>query len=85
MSAGLSPSEFNRIARQRLRDIAQMYGGVYDQDANAVRFGNVKVAFRRINASNGEAAGILQAVNGSTGKVVEGGTVEEMIEKAKTA
>jgi len=85
MSAGLSPSEFNRSARLRLRDIAHRYGGVYNQGADEARFGDVKVTFRRINASNGEAAGILQAVNGSTGKVVEGLPVQEMIEKAKVA
>lgn len=85
MAAGLSPSEFNRIARQRLRDLAAQHGGVYRQGANEARFGDVKLTFRRINASNGEAAGILRATNTTNDKWVEGGTVEEMIEKAKTA
>lgn len=84
MAAGLSREQFNAMARRRLKELAKEVGGIYCRGQVLCPDG-IRLQFRRINASNGEAAGILQAVNGSTGKVVEGGTVEEMIEKAKTA
>ena len=84
MSAGLSRGQFSRVARLRLREIAAQVGGTYENDQVLCPDG-IRLQFRRINASNGEAAGILQAVNGSTGKVVEGLPVLEMIKKAKTA
>lgn len=81
MSAGLSPQQFNAMARRRLQAMAKEVGGIYCRGQVLCPDG-IRLQFRRINASNGEAAGILQAVNG---KVVEGLPVQEMIEKAKVA
>ena len=84
MSAGLSREQFNAMARRRLQMMAKEVGGIYCRGQVLCPDG-IRLQFRRINASNGEAAGILQAVNGSTGKVVEGLPVQGMIEKAKVA
>lgn len=87
MAAGLSREQFNAMARRRLQSIAKENNGLYRPGAGEVRFGDVAVTFRRINASNGECAALLVATNTVTGKVVESsqGGVLEMIEKAKTA
>ena len=80
MSAGLSPQQFNAMARRRLQAMAKEVGGIYCRGQVLCPDG-IRLQFRRINASNGEAAGILQAVNGFEAGELDDEEVVELVQQ----